>query len=231
MSLNQLRNSRCCTKYRMKNLYNSYIKLQQSCKQHNLWLKPDSTPNYRLNKHLSFSCMLSIAKYSSIPNKKWLWLNNTHYRIARKVKNCYKVSTVLILLNMLCKLQLKPDSILHYSSSRRLQFSCMLSIAKYSSIPNKKWLWLNNTRYCIAHKVKSCYKVSTVLILLNMQCKQLLMPDSILHYNLNKRLSFSCMLSIMEYSNKLSTRLLQPSNTHYYKKYKLLSSDYMCYNL
>ncbi len=163
MSLNQLRNSRCYTKYRMKNLNNSYIKLQQSCKQHKLWLK--------------------------------------------------------------------PDSILHYSSSRRQPFNCMLSIMEYSSKLNMRLLSPSNTRYCIVRKVKNCYKVNTVLILLNMRCKQLLKTDSTRNYRLNKRQPFNCMLSIMECSNKINMRLLSPGNTRYCMKYKLLSSDCMCYNL
>ncbi len=62
---------------------------------------------------------------------KSLSRGNTRYCIARKVKDCYKVSSVLILLNKQCKLWLKPDSTQNYNSSRHSQFSCMLSITKY----------------------------------------------------------------------------------------------------
>ncbi len=196
MSLHWLRNSRCYTKYRMKNLYNSYISLQQSCKQHNLWLKPDSTPNYRLNKRRLFNCMLSIMEYSNKLDMRWEM----------------------------------PSSSLNYNSNRHLSFSCMSSIMEYSNKLNKKWLTPSKTRYCIANKGKNCYKVNTVLILLNKQCKQLLKLDSIRNYNLNRRQPFNYMMSIMEYSSKLSMRQKMPSKSHLCMKYKLLSSDCMCCN-
>ncbi len=96
---------------------------------------------------------------------------NTRYCIARKVKNYYKVNIVLILLNMRCKLWLKLGNTPNYNSYKHLSFSCMSSIMEYSNKLNKKWLTPSKTRYCIANKGKNCYKVNTVLILLNKQYK------------------------------------------------------------
>jgi hypothetical protein len=166
-----------------------------------------------------------------MPNKKWGLLNSNRCCKKCMQMNYYRVNTVLILLNKQCNLWLTPSSTPNYSSSRRQPFNCMLSIMQYSSKLSMRWEMQGNTRYCIARKVKNYYKVSTVLILLNKQCKLLLKPDSILHYSSSKHLSFSCMLSIAKYSNKLSMRLLTPSKSHLCTKGKLLSSDYMCCNL
>jgi hypothetical protein len=130
-----------------------------------LWLKPDSTQNYSSNKHLSFSCMLSIKEYSSKLSMRWEM----------------------------------PSSTQNYSSNKHLGFSCMLNIMKYSNRLNMNSLTPSSTRYCIARKVKNYYKVNTMPISLNRQCKLWLKPSSNQNYSSNKHLSFSCMLNIMKY--------------------------------
>jgi hypothetical protein len=126
---------------------------------------------------------------------------------------------------------LKPNSSQNYRSNKPHWFSCMWSIMKYSNKLDMRSLSLGNTHYCIARKVKNCYKVNTALILLNMQCKLWLKRDSTLSYRSSKHLSFNCMLSIMKYSSKLNTKLLRPSKNHLCMKYKLLRFDYMCCSL
>jgi hypothetical protein len=76
------------------------ILLNKQCK---LSLTPSSTPNYNLNKHLSFSCMLSIMEYSSKLSMRWEMPDNTHYCIAGKVKNYYKVNIEMRSRYMRCK--------------------------------------------------------------------------------------------------------------------------------
>jgi hypothetical protein len=157
--------------------------------------------------------------------------SNTRYCKKYRLKHYYIANIVLISLNKQCKLSLMPSSTPNYSSNRHSQFSCMLGNSKYSSKLSMKSLSPGNTRYCIARKVKNCYKVNTRQILLNKQCKLWLKPDSTPNYKSSKHLSFSCMLSIMKYWNKLNKKLLKPSNTRYCKKYKFLRSDYTCCSL
>jgi hypothetical protein len=167
-------NSHLCIARKVKNCYKVNIEMRSHYMRCKLLLKPDSTPNYRLNKRLSFSCMLSIMEYSNRQSTRWEMPNSTQ----------------------------------NYNSNKHLSFNCMSSIMEYLSKLSMRLLSPGNTRYCIARKAKNCYKVNTVLILLSMLCKLLLRLNSSPNYNSNKHLSFSYMLSIMEYLSKLSMRLL-----------------------
>jgi hypothetical protein len=129
----------------LKNLSSWCNRLLQSYRQHTLWLKPDSTQNHSSSRRLQFSCMLSIMKYSSKVSMKSLSLDSSHYCKKCTLKRYYNSHIVLILLNKQCKLWLKPDSTRNYSSSRRLQFSCMLSIMEYSNKLNMKWKMLSSS--------------------------------------------------------------------------------------
>ncbi len=265
MSLRQLKNSRCCTNYMLKNSSSWCIRLQQSYRQHMLSMIINSTQNCSSSRRSQFDCMLSIMRYQSKLSMKQLLPGNTRYCKKHTLKHYYNSHTMLILLNKQCKLWLKPDSTLNYSSSRRSPFNCMLSIMRYqsklsmtslspSSIPNyssnmrhrfscmlsimkyqnkldMKSLSPGNTRYCIVRKAKNYYKVNTMLILLNKQCKLWLKPDSSQNYSSSRRLQFGYMLNITKYSNKLNMRLLTPSKSHLRMKYKLLRSDYRCCSL
>ncbi len=155
MSLRWTKNNRCYTKYRMKNLCNSYIKLQQSCRQHKLWLKPDSTPNYSSNRRSQFSCMLSIAKYSSMPNKKWRSPGNIHYCKRCTLKHYYSSHTMLILLNKQCKLWLKPDSIPNYRLNKHQLSDYRQNSLQYLNKLGMKFKWLDNIHYCRKYKLLS----------------------------------------------------------------------------
>ncbi len=213
------------------NYYIACIRVRWCYRQCRSLLKPDSTLHYSSSRRFQFSCMLSIAKYSSKLNMMLPSPSNSCYYKRYRQWNYYTAHIRVRWCYRQCKLWLMPDSILHYSSNKHMSFNCMLSIMEYSSKLSMKQEMLGNTRYCIASKVKNCYRGRILLILLNKPCKLWLKPDSILHYSSSKHMSFSSMLSIIKYSSKLSMRQLSPDNIRYCKKYKLLSSDYMCYNM
>ncbi len=152
MSLRWTKNNRCYTKYRMKNLCNSYIKLQQSCKQHKLWLKPDSILYYSSSRRLQFSCMLSIMQYSNKLSMRLLSPGSSHLCIANKFKNCYKVRIVLILLSKLCKLWVKPDRTHYYKLSKHQLFDYKLHNQRYLNKVDMKFKWPDNNRQCRKYK-------------------------------------------------------------------------------
>jgi hypothetical protein len=111
----------------------------------------------------------------------------------------------------------------NYSSSRRLQFSYMLSIMQYLNKPNKWSLSPDSSHYCKRCTLKHYYNSHIVLILLNRQCKLWLKPDNTQNYSSSRRLQFSYMLSIMRYSNRLNMKSLMPSSTQNYSSNKHLS--------
>jgi hypothetical protein len=119
----------------------------------------------------------------------------------------------------------------NYSSSRRSPFSCMLSTMQYSSKLSMRWEMPGNSHYCKRCTWKHCYNSHIMLISLNKLCKLWLKPDSSPNYSSSRRSHFSCMLGIVEYSNKLNKTSLTPSKSHLCMKYKPMRSNYMCYNL
>ncbi len=130
-NLRQLKNSRCYTEYRMKNLYNLCIALQKSYRQHTLWLKPDSSQNYSSSKHMCFSCMLSIMKYMNRLNMKSLSPSSIHNYSSSKHMCFSCMLSIMKYLNRLSMMSLSPSSSPNYKTNRRQLFSCMLSIMKY----------------------------------------------------------------------------------------------------
>ncbi len=140
-------------KYTLRHYYNSHIMLILLNKQCKLWLKPDSTQNYSSGRRLQFSCMWYNSKYSNKLNTRLLMPGNIHYCKKYTLKHQRNWHTMLILLNKQCRLQTRPNSSQNYSSSRRLQFSCMWYNSKYSNKLNTRLLTPSNTRYCKKYKL------------------------------------------------------------------------------
>jgi hypothetical protein len=111
-----------------------------------------------------------------------------------------------------------PSSSPNYSSNNRQRFSCTLNNSKYSNKLGMMSLSPSSSHLCTVYKWQNCYKFNTALILLNKQCKLWLKSDSTQNYSSNKRLRFSCMLSIMKCSSKLNMRSLWPDSSHCCKK-------------
>jgi hypothetical protein len=183
-----------------------------------LWLKPSSMPNYSSNRHLNFSCMLSIMEYSNKLNMILLSPGSSHFRIIYTWQNYYKVNTMLILLNKPYKLWMRINSNPWHMLNKHLQFSCMLSIMEYSSKLNMKSLTPDNTRYCKRYMFKHHCIINTVLIFLNSWYKLWMQINSNLWHMLNKHLQFDCTYYSLWYSNKSGTRWKMPGNIHYCRK-------------
>ncbi len=151
---------------------------------------------YRL-KHYYIANIVLISLNKQC--KLWLKPDSTQNYSSNKHLSFSYTSNIMQYSNKLNMKSLTPSSTPNYSSSRHSQFSCTSNIMQYSSKLSMKSLSPGNTRYCIARKMKNCYKVNTRQILLNKQCKLWLTPDSTPNYKSSKHLSFSCMLSIMKY--------------------------------
>ncbi len=117
------------------------------------------------------------------------------------------------------------NSTQNYSSSRRLQFDCMLSIAKYSNRLNMKSLSPDNTRYCKKYTLKHYYNSHIMLILLNRQCSLWMPINSNLTHMLNKHLKFSYKYCSLRYQSKQGMKMTLLDNIHQSNQCMHLSFD------
>ncbi len=142
----------------LKNSCNLCIRLWQSYRQHMLWLKPDSSHNYSSSKHLCFSCMLDIMKYSNKLNMSLLSLGNSHYYNRCTLKHHCIANIMLKLLNMLCRQQKMPNSNPQHMLNMHLKFSCSYCNLQYQSKQGMTWNLPNSNHYCkqYMHSKFSC---------------------------------------------------------------------------
>ncbi len=169
----------------MKNLYNLYIALQKSYRQHNLQKRPDSTQNYSSSRRSPFDCMLSIMKYLNRLNMRSLSPSSTqNYKTNKRQRFSYMLNS-LKYQNKLSMKSLSPDSIPNYRSSRHLRFSCRYCNQLFENKSDKRWNLPNSNRCCrkCTHLKFSC-TLSIKNLGLNIISNLQNLRDSILVYKL-----------------------------------------------